>query len=164
MDMSASQYAVIAAFMSALAAGLSAVTAVRNYRLARSIQQDAKADERIVIGIVVHPTLRTQKHADCVLQIPIFNKSKRKATVTDLTVYDHRNQPIPVAWSGAIDELGTPQAPANLVGVTDSHTLFVRRNDGERFDYARILFADSFSSAKNIVIFDPASEWERGNK
>ena len=133
MECTTSQYAVIAAFMSAIAAGLSALTAVRNYKLARSIQLAAKADERIVIGEVAHPSLRTQAHADAVLQIPIFNKSKRKATVTDLTAYDRRSQPVPVTWSNAIDEMGNPQSPANLVGITDAGTLYVRRNDGERF-------------------------------
>ena len=152
-----SQYAVFAALMSAVAAGLSAVTAIRNYKLARSIQLDAKADERIVIGEVAHPSLRTQAHADSVIQIPIFNKSKRKATVTDLTVYDRRSNPIPVTWSNAIDDLGNPQSPANLVGLTDACTLYARRNDGEQFEYARVMFADSFSTAKNMIIFDPAA-------
>ena len=157
MEYTTSQYAVFAAFMSAIAAGLSAVTAVRNYKLARSIQLDAKADERIVIGEVAHPSLRTQTHADAVVQIPIFNKSKRKVTITDLTVYDRRSQAIPVTWSSAIDELGSPQSPANLVGFTDACTLYARRNDGEHFEYARIMFADSFSPAKNMVIYDPAA-------
>ena len=164
MEYTTSQYAVFAALMSAVAAGLSAVTAVRNYKLARSIQIDAKADERIVIGEVAHPSLRTQAHADAVVQIPIFNKSKRKATVTDLTVYDRKSKPIPVTWSSAMDDLGNPQSPANLVGLTDACTLYVRRNDGESFDYARIMFADSFSSAKNMVVFDPAATFAAGRE
>ena len=164
MECTTSQYAVFAAFMSAVAAGLSAVAAVRNYKLARSIQLDAKADERIVIGEVAHPSLRTQAHADAVIQVPIFNKSKRKASVTDLTVYDRRSNPIPVTWSNAIDDLGSPLSPANLVGLTDACTLYARRNDGERFEYARIMFADSFSSAKNMVIFDPAAAFAAGHE
>lgn len=163
MECSSSQYALVAAFMSALAAALSAVTAIRNFKLARSIQQDAKADERVIIGAVAHPSLRTQAHADAVLQVPVFNKSKRKATITDLTAYDRLNQAIAVTWSEAIDDLGMPQAPANLVGITDSSTLYVRRNDGQGFDYARIMFADSFSSAKNMVVFDPAAEFAAGH-
>lgn len=164
MECTTSQYAVFAAFMSAVAAGLSAVTAVRNYKLARSIQLDAKADERIVIGEVAHPSLRTQTHADAVIQIPIFNKSKRKATITDLTLYDRSSEAIPVTWSGAIDGFGNPQSPANLVGLTDACTLYVRRNDGKPFDYARIMFADSFSSAKNMVTFDPAAAFAAGRE
>jgi hypothetical protein len=164
MDCTTSQYAVVAALMSALAAGLSAVTAVRNFKLARAIQLDAKADERIVIGDVAHPSLRTHAHAVAVLQLPIFNKSKRKATLSDLTAYDQRAQPIPITWSSAIDELGMPQSPTNLVGITDACTLYVRRNDGNHFDYTRIMFADSFSSAKNVVIFDPLSEFAAGRE
>ena len=164
MEYTTSQYAVFAAFMSAVAAGLSAVTAIRNYKLARSIQLDAKADERIVIGEVAHPSLRTQAHADAVVQIPIFNKSKMKATITDLALYDRRSKAIPVTWSSTIDELGNPQSPANLVGLTDACTLYIRRNDGEPFAYARIIFADSFSPAKNTVIFDPAAKFAAGRE
>ena len=164
MECTTSQYAVFAAFMSAVSAGLSALTAVRNYKLARSIQMDAKADERIIIGEVAHPSLRTQAHADRVIQIPIFNKSKRKATVTDLTVYDRKSRPIAISWSSAIDDLGDPQSPANLVGLTDACTLYVRRTDGETFEYARVMFADSFSSAKNMVIFDPAAAFAAGHE
>ena len=164
MEYATSQYAVFAAFMSAVAAGLSAITAVRNYKLARSIQLDAKADERIVIGEVAHPSLRTRAHADAVIQIPIFNKSKRKATVTDLTVYDRASKTVPVTWSSAIDDLGNPQSPANLVGLTDACTLYARRNDGEAFEYARIMFADSFSTTKNMVIFDPAAAFAAGRE
>lgn len=162
MECTTSYYAVIAAFMSALAAALSAITAVRNFKLARSIQDDSKVDERIIIGEVAHPSLNTQAHADAVLQIPIFNKSRRKAIVSDLTVYDRRNQSIAVTWSNAIDDLGMPQSPANLAGVTDACTLYVRRNDGQSFEYARIMFADSFSSAKNMVVFDPAAAFVAG--
>jgi len=163
MEITTSQYALAAAFMSAVAAGLSAVTAVRNFRLARSIQLDAKADERIVIGRVTHPSLQTQAHADSVLQIPVFNKSKRKTTVSDLTAYDRRNQPIAIEWwSDVIDSLGTPGKPANLAGVTDASTLYLRRKDGERFEYARIMFADSFSLAKNMVVFDSTANFVEG--
>lgn len=164
MEYTTSQYAVFAAFMSAVAAGLSAVTALRNYKLAHAIQMDAKADERIIIGDLAHPSLRTKAHADAVIQIPIFNKSKRKATVTDLTVYDQKSRPIAVTWSSVIDDLGNPQSPANLVGLTDACTLYVRRNDGESFAYARVMFADSFSSAKNIVVFDPAAAFTIGHE
>ncbi len=162
MEINTSQYALAAALMSAIAAGLSAVTAVRNFRLARSIQLDAKADERIVIGRVSHPSLQTQVHADSVLQVPVFNKSKRKVTVTDLTAYDRGNQPIAIKWSDAIDSLGNPSAPSNLAGITDASTLYLRRKDGGRFEYARIMFADSFSTAKNMVIYDSEANFAKG--
>lgn len=61
-----------------------------------------------------------------------------------------------------IDNLGMPQAPAGLVGITDSSTLYVRRNDGKDFDYVRIMFADSFSSTKNVVVFDETASFASG--
>ena len=164
MECTTAQYAVVAAFLSALAAGLSAITAVRNFKLTRSIQEDAKADERVVVGTVAHPSLRTQAHADAVIQIPVFNKSKRKATITDLTVYDQKSQAIAVTWSDAIDDLGTPQNSADLCGITDASTLYVRRNDEKPFEYARVMFADSFSSRKNMVVFDPLAEFAAGRQ
>ena len=97
---------VLTASFSALVAAFSAVTAYRGYKLARSIQGDAKSDDRIVVGRISHPSLRERSYAECVLQIPLFNKSKRKACVTDLTAYDSKGQPIPVAWSDTIDDLG----------------------------------------------------------
>ena len=157
MDFTTSQYALAAAIMSAFAAGLSAVTAVRNFRLARAIQADAKADDRVVVGEVTHPSLQSQANADAVLQIPIFNKSKRKVVITDLTMYDRRSQPIPITWSNALDHLGNPQSPASLAGISDACTLYARRRDGEKFEYARVMFADSFSASKTLVIFDPAA-------
>lgn len=97
---------MLIASLSALVAAFSATTAYRGYKLARSIQEDSKSDERIVVGTISHPSLRERSHADCVLQIPLFNKSKRKACVTDLTVYDSKGVPIPVAWS---DEYSGPR-------------------------------------------------------
>ena len=50
---------------------------------------------------------------------------------------------------------------ANLVGITDEKTVYVKRNDGEPFQCARIFFAHSFSTAKEIAVFDPAADFAR---
>ena len=147
------------AALSGLAAAFSAGTAYRSYKLARSIQEDVRSDERIVIGKISNPGLATRAHADCVLRVPLFNKSKRKACVTDLTVYDSNGRPIAVSWSGAIDHLGNVQDPGNLVGIADEKTIYARRNDGKQFEYARFLFAHSFSQVKEVAIFDPYADF-----
>jgi hypothetical protein len=94
----------------------------------------------------------------------VFNKSKRKACFTDLTVYDSKGKPIAIAWSDEIDNLGNVQNPGQLVGITDSKTLYIRRNDGEEFKYARVLLAHSFSQTKEIIIFDPLADFAKGRE
>lgn len=111
---------------------------------------------RIVVERMSHPSLRERSHAECILQIPLFNKAKRKACVPSLTAYDSKGQPIPVAWSNTTDDFGNVSKRANLVGITDEKTVYVRRTDGKPFPYARILFVHSFSTAKEIAVFAPA--------
>lgn len=152
---------VITAALSSLAAAISAATAYRSYQLARSIQGDAKSDERIVIGKISNPSLASPAHTGCVLQVPLFNKSKRKACITDLTVYDSKGKPIAVSWSDAIDTVGNVQDPSGLVGLADEKTIYVRRNDGEPFQYVRLLFAHSFSEVKEVAVFDPYADFAR---
>lgn len=160
--MDAQSIAVATATFSALTAVFSAGTAFRSYRLAKSIQDDVKSDERIFVGKVTHPSLNVRNHSQCVLQVAIFNKSKRKACVTELTVYDSKGKPIAICWSDEIDSLGNVQDPGHLVGITDAKTLYIRRNDGEEFQYARILLAHSFSDSKDVIIFDPTADFVKG--
>ncbi len=160
--MDAQSVSIATATFSALMAVFSAATAFRSYLLAKSIQEDAKSDERIFIRKVSHPGLNVRQNSDCVLQIPLFNKSKRKACITDLTVYDSKGKSIPVAWSDEIDDLGNVENRGHLVGLTDARTVYVRRIDGERFQYARILLAHSFSQSKEIIIFDPMGDFAKG--
>lgn len=159
--MDAQSISVATATFSALTAVFSAGTAFRSYCLAKSIQDDAKSDERIFVGKVTHPGLNRREHSQCVLQVPLFNKSKRKACVTELTVYDSKGKPIVVRRSDEIDNLGNVQDPGHLIGITDAKTLYIRRNDGEEFQYARILLAHTFSDSKDVVIFDPSADHAR---
>ena len=152
-------FSVATGALSALIAVFSAATAFRSYLLTKSIQDDAKSDERIFVGKVSQPSLNVRGHSACVLQIPVFNKSKRKACFTDLTVYDSKGQRVTVAWSDEIDNMGNVQNPGHLVGITDSKTLYIRRNDGEEFEYARVLLAHSFSQTREEIIFDPLADF-----
>lgn len=150
-----------AAALSALTAVFSGTCAVLSYRLARSIQNELKSDERLIVGTASHPALLERSHAQCVLQCPIFNKSKRKAYIESLSVYDRGNRKVAVTWSAEIDDLGNPQHPSDLVGIIDSTSLYIRRNDGESFDYARVLYSHSFSQTRGTIIFDPSAVFVR---
>lgn len=151
----------LAASLAALAAILSGMCAFLSYRLARKIHDDLKTDERIVAGTPIHPDLREHAHSDCVIQCTLFNKSKRKAYVDALSVYDQRGTKIDVTWSDAIDQLGNVQNPCKLIGLVDACQLFIRKNDGERIAYARIAISHSFSDTPMDVIFDPVADWVR---
>lgn len=151
----------LAASLAALAAILSGLCAFLSYRLARRIHDDLKTDERIVAGTPIHPALREHAHSDCVIQCTLFNKSKRKAYVNAVSVYDQRGTKIDVTWSDAIDQLGNVQNPCQLIGLVDACPLFIRKNDGEQMAYARIAISHSFSDTPMEVIFDPVADWVR---
>lgn len=76
-----------------------------------------------------------------------------------MSAYEQKGAKIDVTWSDEIDQLGNPQNPCQLVGIVDSSSLFIRRNDGETFDYARLEISHSFSEAPMTVIFDPLAAW-----
>lgn len=146
---------VLTATLSALAAIFSGACAFLSYRLATNIRNELKSDERIVCGIPIHPVLRERTHSESVIQCTLFNKSKRKAFLSAVAAYDRKGEKIDVTWSNEIDSLGNPQNPCQLVGIVDSCSLFVRRNDGGNFDYGRLAISHSFSDATITLIFDP---------
>lgn len=147
--------------MSALAAVFSAVAAFLSFKLARSIQDELKSDETLISGVIGHPALKERSHADAIVQIPVFNKSKRKAYIDALAVYDRNGQPIEVTWSDKIDDCGNPSDPSKLIGIIDFTTVYVRRNDGEKFTYARILFKHSFSETRCVAVFDEYADFAK---
>lgn len=150
---------MLTASLSALAAIFSGTCAFLSYKLARKIQDELKSDERIVAGVPIHPDLSAHAHSVAVIQCTLFNKSKRKAYLKSVSVYDGQRAKIDVTWSDEIDHLGNPQNPCQLVGIVDSSPLFVRRNDGKTIDYARLEISHSFSEVPMLVIFDPAAAW-----
>ena len=148
-----------AASLAALAAIFSGWCAFLSYRLARKIHDDLKTDERIVAGTSIHPDLHEHMHSDCVIQCTLFNKSKRKAYVNAVSVYDKNGTKIDVTWSGAIDRLGNVQNPCQLIGLVDTCPLFIREKNGKSISYARIKISHSFSDTPMEVIFDLTAGW-----
>ncbi len=109
---------------------ISASTALLSFRMARSLYGDAKSDERLIVGTPTHPQLS--------------HKSKRKAYINDVRVYGRDGLGIAVTWSEAIDKHGKPLLATGLVGIVDSATIYVRRDDGLAFEFARIRYGHSF--------------------
>jgi len=145
----------LAAPLSALAAIISGTFAFLSYRLARKMREELKTDERIVAGTPIHPALHEFAHSHSVVQCTLFNKSKRKAYIDSVSLYARTGAIIDATWSNEIDHLGSPQNSCQLIGIVDACSLFARRNDGERIDYARIEISHSFSKVPITVVFDP---------
>ena len=150
---------MLATSLSALAAIFSGTCAFLSYKLARKIQEELKSDERIVAGVPVHPDLNDHNHSDAVIQCTLFNKSKRKSYLNAVSAYSQKGEKIDITWSDEIDQYGNPQNPCQLIGIVDSCPLFVRRNDGQTIDYARLEISHSFSKSPITVIFDPLAAW-----
>ena len=145
--------------LSSLAAIFSGACAFLSYKLAASIRDELKSDERIVAGVPIHPELRAHEHSSAVIQCTLFNKSKRKAFINAVVAYDCKATVLEITWSDEIDLLGNPQSPCQLVGIVDSCSLFVRRNDGAALDYVRLEISHSFPNSPTTLIFDPTAAW-----
>ena len=145
----------LAVALSSLAAIFSGRCAFLSYRLSRQIQSEIKSDERIIAGVPIHPALAVRDHFLSVIQCTLFNKSKRKVHINSVLAKDRHGKNIDVTWSDEIDPLGTPQNPCQLIGIVDSCSLSIRKNDGEDFDYALLYISHSFSTTPLTVIFDP---------
>lgn len=156
---SAASFPSVGTVVSSIAAVIAVVCAVLSYRLNRKIHMEAKADDRMAFGKPYQPDLRCRDHSKCVIRLDIFNTSKRKAFIDSLTVYDKKGREIPVTWAGTIDELGTPQDPSGILGVVDTATICIRRDDGEELEYARITFKHSLSDTRSVVVFDEYADF-----
>jgi len=160
MESSSASLSLYAAVASAIAAAFSAVAAFKQYGLSKAIQDELRSDDRLFFGKASKPSLTCSTHSESVLQIAVFNKSRRKVVVSGLAVYDANNVPIAASWGSAIDKNGNVTSTPGPVGVIDAETIYIRRDDGKPFEYARVMFSDSFSNGRQIVVFDPLAEFE----
>jgi len=146
-----------------LALVVSAVTGffgIRAFLLSRRIQKDLKGDEALVAGVLHNPSLSHPDHENCVIQTTLFNKSKRKAYVSQVKAFDSKGEEIEITWSDRIDQYGNPNGGANLVGVIDSVPLCIRRNDGEGFRTTRVEVTHSFDKKPMVLTYDIGAGWQ----
>ena len=148
-----------AAVVGSLAAIFAAICAFCSFRLSQKIRSELNSDEVIIAGPLQKPHLRQPDHSQCVVFCTLFNKSRRKAYVTDVNATDEKNERIPITWSSSIDHLGNPQVPSRLLGLIDSVNLYVRRNDGEEIDYISLEISHSFPGSPEIVTYIPDADW-----
>jgi hypothetical protein len=139
---------------------IAVVIGISSYRLSKQIQRELKGDEILIAGVLHNPSLVHPDHENCVIQTTIFNKSRRKAFIDRVVAFDSKGDEIDITWSDHIDELGNPQGRSQLVGVVDSVSLCIRRNDGDAFRHTRVEITHSFNSAPMIVIYDIDPGWQ----
>lgn len=149
----------LAAVLAAMAAIFSGVCAFLSYTLAKKIKDELESDERIIAAPPIHPGLRVPDHDNSVIRCTLFNKSKRKAHIESVNAYDRNGNKVEVTWASAIDNLGNPLHPFQLIGIVDSASLYVRRDNGEYIDYMHLKIYHSFSDSPTTIVFDPFAEW-----
>ena len=141
-----------------LAAAFSARSAFLTYRLSKKIQDDLKADEIVITGPLLNPSLPHETHSNCVVVCTLFNKSRRKAYVHSVRAMDEDREAIDISWASSIDQHGNPQEPFGLVGLIDSVNLYVRRKDGQGIDCMSLEIGYSLPNSPATVTYKP---WRR---
>jgi hypothetical protein len=150
----------IAPWIAILFSAIAVVVGVRGFLLSRKIQSELKSDEVLITGVLHNPSLSHPDHENCVIQTTIFNKSKRKAYINAVHVFDAKGDEIDIAWSERIDRLGNPQDRAELIGIVDSASLCIRRNDGEAFRSVRVEITHSFNIEPLVLHFEIEPGWQ----
>lgn len=149
----------ISATIAAVAAIVAAVSAIFSYQLSRRIYNEVKSDEEIIPGPIHRVGLQEQDHDDALVRITLFNKSARKAYVTQIKVIDQDDQQTSVTWSNSISSLGKIENPTGLLGIINSENIYIRQNSGSKFRVITVFITHSHSKEPLVVKFDPYQGW-----
>ena len=156
------KYAPILAPWAAIVVSMIAVVvSVCGYSLAKRIQNELKADEVLMAGEFHNPSLSHPDHENSVIQTIILNKSKRKAHISKVLVFDSNGAEIEVTWSDKIDQCGNPVGRSQMIGIVDSTSLCIRRNDGTAFYNARVEVSHSFDTKPMILRYEMGPGWQK---
>lgn len=158
MTESLSDTSLFTASVSTLAAILSAICAFLSYGLARTIQNELRSDERIIIGPFQHPESLSEDHVRSVIVCMLFNKSRRKAYVEAVRANDDSCNEIRIKWSSSIDKCGNVEKPYLLMGIVDSSPLYIRRADGEPIEDMLLFVTHSFSESPEVIRYSELIE------
>ena len=139
-----------------ICAVIAAGSAFFSYRLSRSINDAIKSDEVVIASKIQHPELKEKEHSKSVLYFTLLNKSQRKASITSLKVFDHKNNEIDVEWSNSIDTLGNVQNSTGVLVLKDSVEVFIRRNDGDSYNFpTTVRIKHSFHENELVITYNP---------
>ncbi|MDB5957291.1 hypothetical protein [Ramlibacter sp.] len=155
------QFEAITAIFSVLAALFAGYAAWLSYRLAKSIRDELKSDEVLVVGVLHNADLAHPDHRNAVVQTTLFNKSKRKVYVSRVLANDEHGRDIEVDWGPRIDAYGNVQdGNAQLIGITDSAQLCVRRRDGLAFRQLTLHVWHSFGKTPLTLRYSIEPGWQ----
>ncbi len=146
-----------------LALLMSAVTgffAIKGFLLSKKIQSELKSDEVLIPGMLHNPSLLDPHHENCVIQATIFNKSKRKAFISKVQVFNANGEEIEVTWSDRIDQYGNPQGRSQMIGIIDSTSLCIRRNDGNAIRSAHVEVTHSCDPKPLVLLYEMETGWQ----
>jgi len=142
--------------LATISAVIAAGSAFFSHRLSQKIYDGIKSDEVVFASKIQHPELGEHDYAKSVLYFTLLNKSHRKATITSLKSFDHKGNEIDIKWSDSIDHLGNIQHPAGLLGLKDSIEIFIRRSDGESYNFpTTIILKHSFAEKELELTYTP---------
>ena len=106
-----------------VAAVLSAHCAFLSYRLSKKIQDALKADETIIIGPLLNPTLRHESHSNCVVVCTLFNKSRRKAYVRSVRATVEDREEVDISWYQLGVKYRPERKPRRAIRVDGAHRI-----------------------------------------
>jgi hypothetical protein len=150
----------VASLLSALAAFFAAFAAFMSWRVAQRAYADQRADDEIVLGPLQHPELLHPEHSWAVLATHVVNRSRRKAVIKDVRLTTMTGKPVSIRWSGAIDNLGNAVGVLGVLGVVDSATLYLRREDGKPICDGVLEIRHSFAPEPLRLVYEMTAGWE----
>lgn len=148
--------------LTAFGACASAFAAIRIFMLQRAERLETKRDEYLAHEAPRRPDLDCAEHAKCVITFEIFNKSQRKALICDVRAFSNQGNLINITWSDRVDKFGNPSPSRQMLGIDDMVTIYLRRDDGEAFSWARIEVENSWQTLAfdfDIVAQRSSNDW-----
>lgn len=150
----------LADWFSGVAAGCAALAAFLSWKITERAYAEQKADDELVPGPLQHPELRHLEHSRAVLATHVVNRSRRKAVIKDVRLTTMTGEPVPIRWSGEIDHLGNAVGAPGVLGVVDSATLYLRREDGGPIRAGLLEISHSFAPEPLRLVYEMTPGWD----
>jgi hypothetical protein len=150
----------LADWFSVAAAGCAAVAAFLSWKITNRAYAEQKADDELVAGPLQHPELVLPTHSWAVLATHVVNRSRRKAVIREVRLTTMTGEPVPIRWSGAIDHLGNAVGAPGVLGVVDSVTLYLRREDGRPIRAGILEIRHSFALEPLRLVYEMTAGWD----
>lgn len=156
----AEHFGSVADWVSAGASFSAAIAAIMSVIVTFRVYAEQKADDELVAGPLQHPELRHLEHSWAVLATHVVNRSRRKAVIKEVRLTTLTGEPVPIRWAGAIDHLGNAVGAPGVLGVVDSETLYLRKNDGGPIRAGVVEIHHSFAPEPLRLVYEMTAGWD----